>query len=82
MRADPPSGVDPHPRGRFARQRMFVTSAGDRVDAPDIAVVVTDGVSTVNAEMTPGFARDAHRDVSPVCVRVDGVCVCVCGLCV
>ena len=49
---------------RFAREIMFTSESGDRVDAPDIAVALTDGASNVNPENTPTFANHAHMDVS------------------
>ena len=43
---------------------MFLPSSGDRPDAPDISVVVTDGVSNVNQELVPDASIKAHRNVS------------------
>ncbi len=42
---------------------MYTSEAGDRVDAPNIVVVVTDGASNVKPENTPVFANHAHMEV-------------------
>ncbi|KAK6961160.1 collagen alpha-3(VI) chain-like isoform X4, partial [Biomphalaria glabrata] len=44
------------------RNVMFSPEKGDRADVPNFAIVLTDGVSTVNAERTVPNARLAHDD--------------------
>ena len=40
---------------------MFTTLGGDRSDAPDIAIVITDGASNLDMLNTIPYAQDAHR---------------------
>ena len=48
----------------YMTEVMFLPSSGDRSDAPDIAVVITDGVSNVDPDLVPDAAVKAHKDVS------------------
>lgn len=46
---------------RYMRQVMFTPSNGDRPNAPNVAVVVTDGASNRDQNLTIPNAVDAHR---------------------
>lgn len=42
--------------------QVFNPDNGDRAFAPNTAIVITDGVSTFDAEFTIPYANDAKRD--------------------
>ncbi|CAG5124867.1 unnamed protein product, partial [Candidula unifasciata] len=44
------------------RTVMFTSANGDRPDVPNVAVVLTDGVSNVNSQQTVPYAQLAHED--------------------
>lgn len=47
---------------RDMRTRMFLRENGDRLDVPNIAIILTDGVSSVNSDRTIIEAKTAHRE--------------------
>ena len=42
---------------------MFSVDLGGRTSAPNIALIVTDGVSTIDSEKTIPYAKEAKVDV-------------------
>ena len=56
-----------------ARSQLFHEYCGDRVNASNVAVLITDGVSTINPENTIPNAQALHRDgVRVICVGIGG----------
>ena len=46
----------------FMREMMFTVANGDRLDAPNIGIVITDGESSVDRDLTVPYAQDAKAD--------------------
>lgn len=44
----------------YMREQMFTRIHGDRPDAPDIGIVITDGASNLDYQLTIPYARQAH----------------------
>ena len=59
-------------RGLYvARTQMFIDHNGDRVNAPNVAVLITDGESTIDTENTIPNAQALHRDgIRVICVGI------------
>ena len=59
-----------------ARTQLFSERYGDRVNASNVAVLITDGVSTIYPENTIPNAQGLHRDgIRVICVGIgDGIC--------
>ena len=54
-----------------ARTQLFNELNGDRPNAPNVAVLITDGESTEDTEMTIPYAEDLHRDgIRVICVGI------------
>ena len=54
-----------------ARTHMFTKHNGDRVNAPNVAVLITGGVSTVDKEETIPNAQKLHRDgIRVICIGI------------
>lgn len=46
---------------RAMREEMFTAQTGDRSDVPNVAIVLTDGVSNINARQTIPEAEEARK---------------------
>jgi collagen type VI alpha len=58
---------------REMAEGQFLTDRGDRVLIPNIAIVITDGVSTIDKELTITTAVDAQaRDITIFAVGITG----------
>lgn len=49
---------------KVMRNQMFIPSRGDRSDAPNVCVLLTDGVSNINSRRTIPEAEDTRNSVS------------------
>lgn len=47
---------------KIVRSEMFTQANGDRPDVPNVAIIVTDGISNLNARRTIPEAEQAHAD--------------------
>lgn len=48
------------------REDMFIRSRGDRSDAPNICVLLTDGISNINSRRTIPEAEQTRANVSKI----------------
>lgn len=46
---------------RYAMDQQFTQARGDRTDAPNVIIVVTDGASNINSDQTIPNAEEARR---------------------
>ena len=54
-----------------ARTQLFNETNGDREDAPNLAVLITDGTANIDRGNTIPYAQDLHRDgIRVVCIGI------------